>query len=506
MTLDVSARTALRRVARLSNDELESELVALVQRDRHLTAELLVHLGEVDARRVHTRWAFSSLFRYCVEALHFSEDEAYKRITAARVVRRFPVALERVQSGKLHLSGLLALAPHLTHENHLELLGAACAKTKREVEKLVAERFPRPDMPASVRRLPDASPEASGTDTSTRLAPPSAVTTSAGPSASSADSASMFPLCAPRTETAGQKDDPEPIQATFLQATSLRATSLLGVPERPAASVAMVQKARPSFFQSGSAEHSTARSPDSVPSTPIRPADRPRIEPLASRRYRVAFTASAELIEKLERAKELASHMVAPSDLAALFERALDALVGREEKRRFAVGSARNRASSAHERNESTGVAAARDRKEWPASPSTPGRREPSVPPEDLAPERVSVGPLGSSDPAVTQPPQAEARVSRYVPADVRRRVFERDGGQCTFVDPKTGRRCNERRFIEFEHIDPHALGGAATVANLTLRCSAHNALAARRVFGEQYVAAAVARGRGKLRSRERRC
>jgi hypothetical protein len=61
--------------------------------------------------------------------------------------------------------------------------------------------------------------------------------------------------------------------------------------------------------------------------------------------------------------------------------------------------------------------------------------------------------------------------------------VWKRDGGRCAFV-AKDGRRCAETGGIEFHHIDPYALGGEATVGNISLRCRAHNAFEAEAWFG----------------------
>jgi hypothetical protein len=73
---------------------------------------------------------------------------------------------------------------------------------------------------------------------------------------------------------------------------------------------------------------------------------------------------------------------------------------------------------------------------------------------------------------------------SRHVPADVQRKVWERDGGRCAFV-ARTGRRCSERSYLEFRHVAPYARGGEATVANISLRCASHNAYEAEVVFGD---------------------
>src|ERR1051325_1065087 len=98
----------------LSDAELLAGTRRLVGRSNQLLAELLAHLGEVEARGIHRTRACSSLYTYCIYELRFSEDEAFRRVAAARLARRFPAALDAVASGELHLTGLLMLGPHLT--------------------------------------------------------------------------------------------------------------------------------------------------------------------------------------------------------------------------------------------------------------------------------------------------------------------------------------------------------------------------------------------------------
>jgi 5-methylcytosine-specific restriction endonuclease McrA len=82
---------------------------------------------------------------------------------------------------------------------------------------------------------------------------------------------------------------------------------------------------------------------------------------------------------------------------------------------------------------------------------------------------------------------------SRYIPSALRREVYARDGGQCTFVS-NSGTRCGSRRDLEFDHIVPFARGGAMTLDNLCLMCRAHNALFAERDYGRDYVKSPVAK------------
>jgi hypothetical protein len=69
------------------------------------------------------------------------------------------------------------------------------------------------------------------------------------------------------------------------------------------------------------------------------------------------------------------------------------------------------------------------------------------------------------------------------IPAHVRRAVYIRDRGRCVFVGT-TGHRCGERAFLEFHHVRPRAVGGRATVENITLRCRAHNGCEVDLFFG----------------------
>jgi 5-methylcytosine-specific restriction endonuclease McrA len=78
---------------------------------------------------------------------------------------------------------------------------------------------------------------------------------------------------------------------------------------------------------------------------------------------------------------------------------------------------------------------------------------------------------------------------SRYVPAEIRREVHERDGGQCTF-EGERGHRCEETRALEFDHVVPVAKGGRTCAENLRLRCRAHNQYEAERAFGAGFMKA----------------
>jgi len=209
---------------RLSDRELEAEVARLARCERDATASLIAHLAELYGRRLHERAGFSSLFTYCTDVLRLSEHEAYDRMKAAKVVRRYPAVLALLASGRVNLTTVRLLAPHLTRQNQEELFSAASGKSKRQVQELLARRYPTADVASSVRKL-----------------------------------------------------------ASWNLAT----------------------------------------------------APTPVVQPLSPDRYRVTFTASAEMCEKLELAQDLLRHAVPGGDVAEVFARALDALV----KQKFAMTS-----------------------------------------------------------------------------------------------------------------------------------------------------------------------
>ena len=115
-------------------------------------------------------------------------------------------------------------------------------------------------------------------------------------------------------------------------------------------------------------------------------------------------------------------------------------------------------------------------------TPHTHSETRPAEPPAQRAPSATvrRSGPHRSAD-------ELPVRNSRHIPAEVRRRVVERDGARCTFVSD-AGRRCEATGMLEFHHEDPYALGGPNTVENVRLLCRPHNGLLAERDFDRDFI------------------
>ena len=145
----------------LTDETLLRDLNALVAHDRTTTVALVAHLSEVDLRRLYRPRGFSSMFQYCIRELGMSEDVAWRRIIAARLARRFPRIFPALADGRLHVSGVALLKDYLTQGNADDLLAAIEHKSRREIGLILAERFPKPDVPTRVRAIVAAATTAS---------------------------------------------------------------------------------------------------------------------------------------------------------------------------------------------------------------------------------------------------------------------------------------------------------------------------------------------------------
>ena len=325
----------------LSDDELLHRVSDLLAQSRRVEWVLVAHIAEVDARRLYAREASPSMIHYCMDVLHLSEGEAYRRIAAARLSRKYPVILTMLEDGRLHLCGIGVLSKHLSDANYEDVLARATHKSKRELEKLVAELAPKPDVAPTIRKRPQRKAKAAPTESSSELCP-----------------------------DRGEQKAP---------------------PVEPAA-----------------------------PPAPEKPAT---VEPLAKARYKVEFTASEELRNKLKRLEAL----MPGSDLASIIDAAVSEKLERVEAKRF--GKTKKPRKGLEEADTSPGV--------------------------------------------------------RGISAPVRRFVCERDGDQCTYESPN-GQRCPERDRLEFHHDEPYGLGGDRSAKNIRLLCKLHNAYMAELDYGKE--------------------
>jgi 5-methylcytosine-specific restriction endonuclease McrA len=413
-------------LAELTDDELLPNTRRLVGKSNQLLAALLVHLAEVETRGVHRVRRCASLYTYCSYELRFSEDAAARRSAAARLVKQFPALLGAIADGELHLTGLLMIGPHLTLENHLEVLGRAKFRTKKELAKLVRELNPLPQVPDRIEPLGPALAQAPRQPTWAEFA---------------------ASLCPPiRALPAGERPRDwanDGFGSAFGHSSASGAEAI------------------------GTAEDGLPTDGETLPVGPV-PAGLPPVT--GPQHYQLQFSTVEEHVHLIERARALLARERPGATLGELHLEAMKMFVATLEKRKFAV-TERPRTAS--------------------AQPATLGGRNPAEPPR----QRVNLeAPEPSEAPrqrvALGRPetPEAPRQRGRYIPAAERRAVFQRDQGRCTYVDAR-GERCSETHYLELHHLQPFARHGANIASNLTLRCPAHNVLAAEQDFGSELIA-----------------
>jgi 5-methylcytosine-specific restriction endonuclease McrA len=209
----------------------------------------------------------------------------------------------------------------------------------------------------------------------------------------------------------------------------------------------------------------------------------------------VQFTAGEEYVKLVEEARALLSHSAPRATLDEIQLRAMRTLVAELKRKKYAVAARpKEPACAAATRVEpmnaggSTAELQAASTLEAgaQAQPNAQAQAHPEAHPQPKARAKREPESAQTSE-SESQHPRRRRRRGRHVPAFVRRAVFNRDEGRCTYADP-SGRRCGETHGLELHHVIAFAQGGEHTEANLTLRCRSHNALAAEQDFGRDFI------------------
>jgi hypothetical protein len=432
----------------LSDRELLARVKTLVARERAVTLEILVHLIEVERRRLYLGLGYASMFDYSTRHLGYSGSAAARRIRSARCIRDYPEVYGLLETNEVTLITISLVAPILTESNVKDLIRRIRGKSQREVEAIVATYRPPVSMRDRARPVCVAVTSPSGSKLSGSRGE---VTASAG------SGASGFAAGPPQASTMMQALQPTGAAASDVSPPSPAITDAL-----PAASEAKGGTISP-------------------------PA---RME----RKFLVQFLASPQFMKKFEKAKALLSNKNASLSYEAVLEAALDEFLKDHDPEK--------REQRREERREKTQSGTNQSNRSTAGPGRTRSRTNPPKREKFQAVRRQSVTRGGDGAPRESAEghaatPRGRAEPSRHIPAAVRDAVFVRDKGHCTYTGPD-GKRCGSTHNLQIDHVVPFARGGAATLQNLRLLCGKHNRLSAERIFGPAAV-------RGKLCVREPR-
>ena len=412
-------------VGALSDRELLRETSKLVRHERHLQGAIIDHLTEIGARGLYLERGFSSLFDYTVRELGYSDAAAARRIGAMRLCADQADAREGLRDGSLTLSAAAELQWAFDRQRRRGSIRGTAA--------IAPAGTPAPDSAPAVP-LPPAEPE------------------------------------------------PPPL---VLDAVGRRQL----VEEAAGKSARQVRRMLADL------------DPELAP-----PAD--RVRPLGDGRYELKATIDAECQQGLEQLRGLLSHVDPRMTMGQLVGRLVREGLDRHDPSRpprRARGGSRPADAKANAPRTPTPEQA--QRRSAPADTAAAPKTDPdaglhgasttndaaipagaaptparavrpiptTAPPPSTQEETARPAASGAKRTNAATPTAKSCASGRAISAGVRRRVWQRDGGRCSYADPQTGRRCNSTHLIEIDHIVPHALGGGADPGNLRLRCGAHH-------------------------------
>ena len=451
--LSVSTAAPATAVAGLSDDQLLAQTGTLAQLDRQLQVFVIDHLLEIEARALYLRRGFSSLFDYVTRGLGYSHGAAYRRIGAMKLCAQVTGTRERLRDGSLTLDAAAQLQS---------------AFDRRDRQRRRATR-------------------------------------SVGPTAS-----------ADRASSAGPAPNGAVAARPALRADGSAATA----PDTPPPELDLSARKALVDEAAGKSSREVMRMLAGVDPDLAAPAD--RLRPLDAERWELKAVIDTECQRGLEQLKGLLSHVDPHMTLGQLVGRLVKEGLDRHDparpprraRRPAGSRSAGAERTSAPKQEVHPGADAdpTRNRPDAGAAASTAKLRAASAcngtsapePPRDMpahalkrsvmqprakpagpppAPKTLrdakAPAPSNSERSARAAGASAAAATSRTsgraIPAAVRREVWQRDGGRCSYVDPRTGRRCASRHLLEIDHRIPYARGGGAERANLRLLCAAHH-------------------------------
>ena len=455
------AESSIGDIKKLKDQELLKVTADLVQRERHVLTLVLHHLREVKRRRLFSDLGCPSLFEYCVRELKYSEGQAGRRIQAMRLLKELPEIEPMIRSGSLSLTNLSQAQSYF-----------------RDVQKQATQRQDHPKK--------------------------------AGESQGDLR----------QTEEGYSTKDLKDIGQPLSRASKLEILQSLENISSREGQKRLIEM-----------EHTLGR----LGARAALPKDRER--PLGQDYNQVSFSMSPELREKLETARSLlgiAGAKMSLNDLLleiteiAVLElkakkfgkrrtlkkhQELEGVLGKDSApKRGEAAASKCRCDGGHKcfevpsSQEPADLGVESQPKELPLSglnrtltpaPELDLESKPGLGLNGLMDSLLELGPAqsgaksqteiitakgqatkhGGLDPEPsTRPIRAKSANPRYIPRAIRQAVWDRDGGQCVC--------CSSKRNLNFDHIQPVALGGESTESNLRLLCFHCNQRQATKTFG----------------------
>jgi 5-methylcytosine-specific restriction endonuclease McrA len=454
----------------LSDKDLLARLTGLCGTEREVQLKILIHLIEVDRRRLYLSMGYGSLFEFSTGYLKYSNSAAGRRIRAARCIGRFPRVADMFRTGELNLTAIAMISGILNNNNAGEILDWVKGRPFRDVEMLVSRHRPERYLRDRVRPVcimtentrTDVHPESAGCMTSSGGASTAAAADAAGSTH--------------KDTNIGFVNAPSGVNTTNAAPGSKCKASLTFTPNIGSEKFPRIHNAHGEKNLEG-------------------------VE--IKQKFQLQFAVEPDFMETLKRVTSLLSTMY-PQGLT--FEMVFTILMkyyldrhdpGNRINRRDEI----KKRAAGHRKKHAPQNTGATVESSDTGNRRTAGRNQcyqagtaAQEPREEKASGNEQRGSENTRHAQRSEREKISARVgercksqSRQIPQSVRDEVFTRDGGRCTFVGDD-GVRCNSTWNLEIDHIRPYAKGGGNTPNNLRLLCARHNRLMAERQFGKDHM------------------
>ena len=406
-------------IKQLSNKELLSHTKLLVQKERSIHIQVLRHFAEIDSRKLFFKKGFFSLFDYAVRELGYSEGAAYRRIKAMKLCCALPETANRLQSGRLSLSAASQLQVFFEKQDK---------KIKEEAKKALSLK----SYEGKISVNESGGQKKSGEEQILIKTPNTKEHLKIADSSQNEDLNRTLPLSQEEKENLVKK----------VEGCSTRTTEKLLSEADPSLSLLKREKVR--FLGKGKVE--------------------------------VKIVIDEKCHKELEKLKNLLSHRNPNLSYGELIS-----ILSKEALKKHDPREKNTRQRKEEKVQENPSVKKQKFKKQSVELPVTSAPKSGQI--NQYSKEKPTFAPKSEQIDQCSKekftfslrPKHQIKKIKRYIPSHLRKSIWERDGGQCTYVHHETKRRCASRHLLQIDHIQPFALGGRTEKENLRLLCAGHN-------------------------------
>ncbi|MDE0152017.1 MAG: HNH endonuclease signature motif containing protein [Bdellovibrionales bacterium] len=409
----------------LSDQKLLSQTKLLAQKERNITIQVIRHLSEIEYRKLHLKRGFSSLFDYTVKELGYSHSSAYRRIKAMKLCREMPETTVKIKTGDLNLTTVSQLQTFFEKQNK---------KVRKHQSDLNLKNTKQQDYQTSLLEL--QSSEFTSAPATKCVKSESEEKTNKVESESSDSSSALATKCVkPESKESikiyklnhNQKLD----LLKKIEGKSSRQTEKL------------LCEINPELYQS-----------------------KENIRYLKDQ-IEIKFTLNKNAYENIEKLKHLLSHKNPNMSYSELFTLLTELGLKKYDPRQKLKKKEKSNQTDQIKKNPSVQKVQVKNNKQSEM--------------KNTATSKQFIFKDKSIQTKIKHPPNYENtdipfnKQSRYIPAGIRRFIWTRDHGECSYICPETKRKCGSKHLLQIDHIHPYSLGGSSKLNNLRLLCAGHN-------------------------------